>query len=207
MLPRPNAFADDHRIRALAETLQMTVDEVNTAFAAYLPRDTVEAGMVEQLLILRHNLHHATRAARDPALTTLQADRLRRTVCTLVRQLERVSVRLEKRQDRPSGLLPQQYWRDQPIAPVGPYETEAAGTNSSIPDQQEMAPSTITPAEPTRRHHPDDPSADGDALYNLARMRIDADADPAQLLAIAERDAARSRARRPNRAPPDRLAA
>jgi len=204
MLPRPNAFADDHRIRALADTLEMTVDAVNSAVAAYLPRDTVEAELVEQILILRHNLHQATRATRDPALTTIQADRLRRTVCAVMRQLERVSVRLEKRQNQPSGLLPQQYWRDQPIAPAGPYEAEAVAGDTT-PAQPEPAASL---AEPTRRHHPDDPSADGDALYNLARMRIDADADPARLLAIAEQDAARSRGQRPNRnAPPGRLAA
>jgi hypothetical protein len=205
MLPRPNAFADDDRIRALAETLERTVDDVNTAIAAYLPRDTVEAGMIEQILLLRHNVHLATRATRDPALTTIQADRLRRTVCTFMRQLECVSVRLEKRQNQPSGLLPQQYWRDQPIAPAGPYEAEAvAGSTVPAPLAEPAAP----PAEPVRRHHPDDPSAGGDALYNLARMRIDADVDPAHLLAIAERDAARSRGQRPNRnAPPGRLAA
>ncbi len=47
---RPNAFGDDHRVRALSVTLKLTMDQVNTAFAAYAPRDTAEAAMVEQVL-------------------------------------------------------------------------------------------------------------------------------------------------------------
>ena len=212
MLARSNAFADEHRIRALAETLEMSVDEVNCAFAAYLPRDTVEASMVGQILILEHNLHQATRAAAAASLTPLQADRLRRTVCTINRQLERAAIRLDKRQNQPTGLLPQQYWRETPIAAIGPYEDAAPVT----PIEAGIVPTDSPPAKPapsraallTRRHHPDNPLHAGDALYQLARMRISPDDDLDQLRAVAVQDAARSNAHQsPRGASRDHLAA
>jgi hypothetical protein len=212
ILARPNAFADEHRIRAFAVTLEMSVDEVNRAFAAYLPRDTVEASMVGQILILEHNLHQATRAAAAASLTPLQADRLRRTVCTINRQLERAAIRLDKRQNQPTGLLPQQYWRETPITFIGPYEDAAP----AIPIEASIVPADLPPAEPaptraialTRRHHPDDPLNEGDALYQLARMRIGPDDDLDQLRALAMQDAGRSNAHRSHRgASRDRLVA
>ena len=205
-LPR-NAFADDHRIRALAETLQISLDQANTAFAAYAPRDTAEASMVEQLLILQYNLHQTTRAAREPGLAPTLADRMRRTMIMLNRDLVRLSERLEKRQTQTRGILPQQYWRDQPIEPIGPYEAgldagipvglDPAAPDPAAPDQ--VAPDLVAEEPPaptpariaiTRRFDVDDPRTSTDPLSNLLRMRIGADVDPDQLWAIAQQEAA-----------------
>jgi hypothetical protein len=208
MLPRPNAFADELRIRALAETLEATVDQVNIAFAAYLPRDTVEAGMVEEILILRYNLHQATRAARNPSLNPLQADRLRRTVCALMRQQERVSVRLEKRQYQSRGDLPQQYWRDTPIEDVGPYETGEFLPASPPPEHDAMAESPPPLESVPARLTAAGPLAEGDPRHHHAPPRISAGQDAVQPRPIAERDPARSPPPHSHRGiPADRLAA
>ena len=200
-LPR-NAFADDHRIRALAETLQISLDQANTAFAAYAPRDTAEASMVEQLLILQYNLHQTTRAAREPGLAPTLADRMRRTMIMLNRDLVRLSERLEKRQTQTRGILPQQYWRDQPIEPIGPYEAgldagipvglDPAAPDPAAPDLVAEEPPSPMPARIaiTRRFDVDDPRTSTDPLSNLLRMRIGADVDPNQLWAIAQQEAA-----------------
>jgi len=225
---RPNAFADDHRIRALSVTLELTAEQVNTAFAAYVPRDTVEAAMVEQILLLRHNLHHATRAAQIPGLPPALADRLRRTVCALMQHLDRVSDRLEKRQWQAASGLPQQYWREEPIGPVGPYvgpydggyatageADQAAATppviNPAPPkpvpstleppklEREKKLPAAAIPAEPVRRFGFDDPRAEGDALHQLLRMKIPENASTGQIWAAAQRDAARSGGNRAER--------
>jgi hypothetical protein len=206
MLSRPNAFADEHRIRTLAETLETTVDQVNLAFAAYVPRDTVEAGMVEEILILRYGMHQATRNARNPALTPLQADRLHRTVCALMRQLERVSVRLEKRQYQSRGDLPQQYWRDTPIEGVGPYETGEFLPASPPPEHYAMAEPPAPLLEPAPAHHAASPAAEGAA--RRPRPRIGSGQGQTQPRPADERDPARLPPHPPHRGiPADRLAA
>jgi hypothetical protein len=171
MITRPNAFADERRIRAVAETLGITADEVNLAFGAYIPRDVVEAGMVERVLLLEHQLRRACQDADDPSLTPVQAGRLRRAVCELTRQLERTSIRLEQRQAQWGGHLPQQYWRPVAVQDVGPYDSGQPPVTGQ-PVEQPISEPPAAPAQDPPMLDPvlDDPDlAERDPLYRLLR--------------------------------------
>jgi len=226
MITRPNAFADERRIRVVAETLGITVDESNLAFGAYSPRDVVEAGMVERVLLLEHQFRRACQDADDPSLTPVQAGRLRRAVCELTRQLERTSMRLEQRQAQWGGHLPQQYWRPVAVQDVGPYDSGqppvpeppvpeppvtappvTAPTVTDQPVEQPVSEPQAAPAQDPPMLEPvlNDPDlADRDPLYRLLRGPLTRATEAALEW---QWDPFPSGARPPPGKPPNRLAA
>jgi len=206
MITRPNAFADERRIRAVAETLGMTVNEVNLAFGAYIPRDVVEAGMVERVLLLEHQLRRACQDADDPSLTPVQSGRLRRAVCELTRQLERTSIRLEQRQAQWGGHLPQQYWRPVAVQDVGPYDSGQPPVTDQ-PVEQPVSEAQAAPEQGPPMLEPvlNDPDlADRDPLYRLLRGPLTRATEAALEW---QWDPFPSGARPPPGKPPNRLAA
>jgi hypothetical protein len=100
--------------------LKITVEAANQAFAQYVPRDAIEADMVEQMLLLRARISSATARVLSPDLPPAVAARTDRTINTMTRELCGLIGRLELRQNRPTWNLPQQYWRIEPIRDVGP---------------------------------------------------------------------------------------
>jgi hypothetical protein len=204
MQPLPNAYADLPRLQAVAATLKITVEAANQAFAQYVPRDAIEADIVEQILLARARIHAATRRVLQPDLSPAAAAKADRAINVMTKELRVLIQQLDQRQNRFTGQLPQQYWRADPIRAVGPMETEAApeSPRAEIPGPQPAAwpePAATTPAEAgSARENPaasvpawvDAPVPTGDALARFASMRISPDMPVQDAWMSAARDAA-----------------
>jgi len=184
----PDAYADLPRLQAVADTLGITVEAANQAFAQYVPRDAIEADNVEQIILTRARLNAATRRVLQADVPPAVAARLDRTITLMTRELRILLDRLELRQNRFTGHLPQQYWRLDPITQVGPAQPDRAQTPEPEPAQQarpEPKPIVIPPPRWT-----DPPTGEGDALPRFASMRLTAEMPEQDAWMAATRDAA-----------------
>jgi hypothetical protein len=203
-----DAYADTPRLEAVAMTLGVTIEAANQAFAQYIPRDAVEADIVEQILLARARIHAATRRVFQPDLSPAAAAKADRVINIMTKELRILIQQLDQRQNRFTGQLPQQYWRTDSIRAVGPIETEAAPEppREDIPGPQPAWPESAatTPAETSSaratpaRATPagsapawaDAPIPTGDALARFASMRISPDMPAQDAWMSATRDAA-----------------
>jgi hypothetical protein len=225
MPPLPNPYADIPRLQAVATTLKITVEAANQAFAQYVPRDAIEADMVEQILLTRARLNAATARVLQPDLSPAIAARIDRTINTMSRHLQVLLERLEHRQNRPTWNLPQQYWRLDPVRQVGPVTEENILPAQPAPEfaQDEIPASqpTIVPAArqpiivPAARHPTivpaarwtDPPGMSGDALARFASQRLTPDQSARDAWSTAEHAAAPSPMNRKQRRDRERQAA
>jgi hypothetical protein len=175
--PLPDAYADLPRLLAVADTLGITMEAANQAFAQYVPRDAIEADLVEQIILTRARLNAATKRVLQPDLLPGLAARIDRGINTTARHLRLLIERLERRQNTFTGHLPQQYWRIEPIQAVGPADTGA--TPAPVPDEIPASPPIAA------QRWTDPPEGSGDALARLAAMRIDPGMDDRTAWAIA----------------------
>jgi hypothetical protein len=190
----PDAYADLPRLQAVADTLGITVEAANQAFAQYVPRDAIEADNVEQIILARARLYAATERVLQADLLPVVAARFDRTITVMTRELRVLLDRLELRQNRFTGQLPQQYWRIDPITQVGPVQGDQVPDH--VPDQA-PAPEPVqeSSAEPRPTVIPplrwtDPPTGEGDALARFASMRLTADMPAQDAWMAATRDAA-----------------
>jgi hypothetical protein len=225
MPPLPNPYADIPRLQAVATTLKITVEAANQAFAQYVPRDAIEADMVEQILLTRARLNAATARVLQPDLSPAIAARIDRTINTMSRHLQVLLERLEHRQNRPTWNLPQQYWRLDPVRQVGPVTEENILPAQPAPEfaQDEIPASQpiIVPAArqpiivPAARHPTivpaarwtDPPGMSGDALARFASQRLTPDQSARDAWSTAEHAAAPSPMNRKQRRDRERQAA
>jgi hypothetical protein len=225
MPPLPNPYADIPRLQAVATTLKITVEAANQAFAQYVPRDAIEADMVEQILLTRARLNAATARVLQPDLSPAIAARIDRTINTMSRHLQVLLERLEHRQNRPTWNLPQQYWRLDPVRQVGPVTEENILPAQPAPEfaQDEIPASQpiIVPAArqpiivPAARHPTivpaarwtDPPGMGGDALARFASQRLTPDQSARDAWSTAEHAAAPSPMNRKQRRDRERQAA
>ena len=175
--PLPDAYADIPRLQAVADTLGITMEAANQAFAQYVPRDAIEADLVEQIILTRARLSAATKRVLQADMPPGLAARIDRGINTTARHLRLLIERLERRQNTFTGHLPQQYWRIEPIQAVGPADTGTA------PD---AAPAEIPADRPNpAQRWTDPPEGDGDALARIASMRLDPGMDDRTAWALA----------------------
>jgi hypothetical protein len=195
MHPLPNAYADLPRLQAFAAALKITIEAANQAFAQYVPRDAIEADMVEQILLARARITAATARVLAPDIAPHVAARIDRGINTTTRELRALLERLEFRQNRPTWNLPQQYWRPEPIRTVGPVMDESVPDPQPAqeynPDPEPAAPPPLKP-QPimvTASRWTDTPAQDGDALARFASMRLTPDQKVDEAWMIASREA------------------
>ena len=195
MHPLPNAYADLPRLQAVAATLKITIEAANQAFAQYVPRDAIEADLVEQILLARARITAATARVLTPDIAAHVAARIDRGINTTARELRVLLDRLEFRQNRPTWNLPQQYWRPEPIRTVGPVMEENVPPPQPVqeynPEPEPAAPPPLQP-QPimvTASRWTDTPAQDGDALARFASMRLTPDQKPEEAWTTASREA------------------
>ena len=190
MSPLPNSYADIPRLQAVAATLKITVEAANQAFAQYVPRDAIEADMVEQILLTRARLNAATARVLQPDLSPAIAARVDRTINTMGRHLQVLLERLEHRQNRPTWNLPQQYWRPEPIRTVGPVTEENTLPAQSAPELTEDEIPASQPIIVPAARWTDPPGMGGDALARFASQRLTPDHSARDAWSAAEHAAA-----------------
>jgi len=184
----PDAYADMPRLEAVATTLGIAIEAANQAFAQYVPRDAVEADLVEQILLARARIHAATRRVLQPDLSPTAAAKADRAINVMTKELRVLIQQLDQRQNRFTGHLPQQYWRAEPIQAVGPVETEAA-PDRQAEDIPEAQPATTAKAAGAKTARMDSPIPTGDALARFASMRLSPDMTVQEAWMNATRDA------------------
>jgi len=173
---------NDLRVNSIVQITGLSHDAAAHAFFAYSPRDSVEADLAEQIVMLQAVLREGARRATDPQLAPALAARFHRAQISLQRELRTTIALLVRRQAKPlpahitaaAGRMPDP-------APTEVTAPAAPKPHRSAPPAEDAAPlrPTVTPGLASRQDKTPG-TAQGTTLGNPAPLAANTGPRPAR---------------------------